>query len=165
MNNKIATFEGSKKLYKDLRSRLSEQAQQNFEAVKTLQELIKQESEKRSENDAVLRSLINTNTSDIRQEIKDNIYAVSQKIVNESDERKLSDNELQQNISKVQSDFNSKTDEIVESVNQGLSEGQLRDKEILNKLNNFITTSTKDLAAEAPKREAADTKLQNSILS
>ena len=73
MNNKVATFEGSKKLYKDLRGRLSEQAQQNFEAVKNLQELIKQESEKRSENDTVLRSLINTNTSDLRQEIKENI--------------------------------------------------------------------------------------------
>ena len=163
MNNNIATFEGSKKLYKDLRSRLSEQAQQNFEAVKNLQELIKQESEKRSENDTVLRSLINTNTSDLRQELNDNIDAVNQKIVNESDQRKLSDEQLQQNISTIQSDFNSKTDEIVDSINQGMSEGQLRDKEILNKLNNFITTSTRDLAAEATKREAADTKLENSI--
>ena len=114
MNNKMATFEGSKKLYKDLRSRLSQQAQQNFEAVKNLQGLIKQESEKRSENDAVLRSLINTNTSDLRQEINDNIDAVNQKIVNESDQRKLSDEQLQQNISNIQSDFTSKTDEIVE---------------------------------------------------
>lgn len=163
MDKKIATFEGSSKLYKDLRGRINKQAEDTLQAVTNVQNNIDKEKQDRLNADIGLQTKINETSDDLKQTIKTAETHFNQSLQEEISNRKTGDDALSAELQTKLQTATEKYNEVSQGLLNEATARQQQDKELLDKINAFKLSSDQALQQEVRERKAEDTKLSDAI--
>lgn len=163
MPEKLSTFEGAKKLYKDLRSRIKTLSDSFASTITNVNNKIIEEANKRSEADDSIR----TSMQDVKQELSNDIVAEREARAKadktETENRAADVNKLRQSIDSNKSTQDQVNKELVQSVAEEIEARKTADETLSNALRKQTSNIDTKLADEILARQQGDKTLTDSL--